>query len=187
MPDVLLDVVELDPGITRVARDYFQLEDRPNQRIFHEDARMFLNRESARGEMKYDAIFEDVFGSSYNIPFHMTTAECMARIRELMTPNGVFIVNIISAISGELFSGIYASIASAFPSVMIFPATFPNSANVRQNVMIVAIAGDVIPDREPADDYIAGLLRHRWTVPFEPSVAAFTDAFAPVERYAPRL
>jgi spermidine synthase len=186
-PDVSLDVVELDPGITRAARDYFHLEDRPGQRIFHEDARMFLNREAAKGELQYDAIFEDVYGSSYNIPFHMTTVECMARIRELIAPDGVFIVNIISAISGELFGGIYASIASAFPSVMIFPASYPNSANARQNVMIIAMASDTIPERSPADEYIARLLRHRWTVPYEPNADAFTDAFAPVERYAPRL
>jgi spermidine synthase len=186
-PDVSLDVVELDPGITRAARDYFHLTDRPGQRIFHEDARMFLNRETAKGELQYDAIFEDVFGSSYNIPFHMTTVECMEKIRGLIAPDGVFIVNIISAVSGELFGGIYASIASAFPSVMIFPASYPNSANARQNVMIIAMASETIPEREPADEYTASLLRHRWTAPYNPRVDAFTDAFAPVERYAPRL
>ncbi|MDR1885389.1 MAG: fused MFS/spermidine synthase [Synergistaceae bacterium] len=185
-PEVSLDVVELDPGITGAAREFFNLGDRPAQRIFHEDARMFLNREARRGELKYDAIFEDVFGSSYNIPFHLTTSECMKRIRELIAPDGVFVVNIISSINGELFSGIYSSIASAFPNIMIFPATYPNSAAIQQNVMIVALAGDVIPERPPADEYIASLLRHRWTAPFEPRIAAFTDAFAPVEKYALR-
>ncbi|MDR3332033.1 MAG: fused MFS/spermidine synthase [Synergistaceae bacterium] len=183
-PGVPLDVVELDPGITNAARAHFNLEDRPNQRIFHEDARMFLNRESRAGELKYDAIFEDVFGSSYNIPFHMTTVECMRRIRDLLPPDGVFIVNIISSIDGELFSGIYSSIAASFPSVMIFPATYPNSAATRQNIMIVALASETIPERTPANAYVASLLRHRWTAPFTPKIAAFTDAFAPVEKYA---
>jgi spermidine synthase len=183
-PDVNVDVVELDPGITDVARKYFNLADRPGQRIFHEDARMFVNRESVGGAAKYDAVFEDVFGSSYNIPFHMTTAECMRKIRAMMSDDGVFVVNIISSIDGELFSGIYASVASAFPTVMIYPATYPNSSRIRQNIMIVALANGNEPYRMPDDEYMASLLGHRWTNRFEPKTDAFTDAFAPVEKYS---
>ena len=183
-PGTAVDVVELDPGITDVARKYFNLEDRPGQRIFHEDARMFVNRESESGAQKYDAVFEDVFGSSYNIPFHMTTAECMRKIRAMMSDDGVFVVNIISSLDGELFSGIYASVASAFPVVMIYPATYPNSSRVRQNIMIVALANENEPYRAPDDDYMASLLAHRWTNSFVPKIDAFTDAFAPVEKYS---
>jgi spermidine synthase len=182
--DVAVDVVELDPGITKAARDYFYLEDRPGQTIFHEDARMFVNREAMRGERKYDAVFEDVFGSSYGIPFHLTTIECMGAVRSLLADDGVLVVNIISEINGELFAGIYSSIAAHFPTVLIFPATYPNSIAVHQNVMIVALCSPTIPDREPESDYIASLLAYRWTVPYEPRIAAFTDAFAPVEKYS---
>jgi spermidine synthase len=185
-PGVAVDVVELDPGITETARKYFGLRDRENHRIFHEDARNFINRESASGA-KYDAIFEDVFGSSYNIPFHMTTSECMGKIRSLLTDGGVFVVNIISSLDGELFSGIYSSIASAFPTVMIYPATYPNSVAARQNIMIVALASGDYPVRPSENDYMASLLAHRWTNRFEPKIAAFTDAFAPVEKYSLKL
>ena len=183
-PHVAVDVVELDPGITETARNYFFLADRPGQRIFHEDARIFLNRESAAGELKYDAVFGDVFGSSYSIPFHLTTIECMQKIRALLSDDGVFIVNIISPLDGELFSGIYSSIASVFPSVMIYPATYPNSMSVRQNIMIVALASENAPYRAPENEYMANLLLHRWTNRFEPNIAPFTDAFAPVEKYS---
>jgi spermidine synthase len=184
-PDVAVDVVELDPGITDVARRYFNLEDRAGQRIFHEDARMFLNRESKNGALKYDAVFEDVFGSSYNIPFHMTTSECMKNIRAMLADDGVFIVNIISSIDGDLFGGIYSSVASAFPVVMIYPATYPNVGGIRQNLMIVALASpNAPPYRIPDDEYMLSLLAHRWTNAFEPKIAAFTDSFAPVEKYS---
>ena len=182
-PEVAVDVVEIDPGITEVARNYFFLKDRPGQRIFHEDARIFLNRESTSGA-KYDAVFGDVFGSSYSIPFHLTTVECMRNVRAMLSDDGVFIVNIISSLDGELFGGIYSSIAAVFPSVMIYPATYPNSAGTRQNIMIVALASDDVPYRAPENEYVASLLLHRWTNLFEPKIAAFTDAFAPVERYA---
>jgi spermidine synthase len=182
-PDVSVDIVELDPGITDIAREYFYLTDRPGQAIYHEDARMFLNREAMSARGKYDAIFEDVFGSSYNIPFHMTTAECMSNVRDLLSPDGVFVVNIISSIDHNLFSGIYSGIAASFPAVMIFPATYPNDESRRQNIMIVALASSSSPEAEPESAYMARLLAHKWTRPFSPKIAAFTDAFAPVEKY----
>ncbi len=188
-PDVAVDVVELDPGITKAARDHFDLVDRPNQRIYHEDARQFLNREARLGERKYDAIFEDVFGSAYNIPFHLTSVECMRKVRALLAPDGAFVVNVIGSISGPqsgVFGGIYASIAQVFPKVMIFPATYPNGEYVLQNVMIVALPEDAAakPDRAPEDEHMATLLSHRWIRPYASAIPAFTDAFAPVERYS---
>ncbi|MDR0649328.1 MAG: fused MFS/spermidine synthase [Synergistaceae bacterium] len=182
-PEVSVDVVEMDPGITAIAREYFHLADRPGQTIYHEDARSFLNREAVSGKGKYDAIFEDVFGSSYNIPFHLTTAECMSKVRDLLAPDGVFIVNIISSIDHNLFSGIYSSIAASFPYVMIFPATYPNDESRRQNIMVVALASEPSHEPEPESAYMEKLLAHRWTRPFSAKIAAFTDAFAPVEKY----
>lgn len=190
-PNVAIDVVELDPGITKAARDYFNLVDRPNQSIYHEDARQFLNREAGLGERKYDAIFEDVFGSAYNIPFHLTSVECMKRVHALLEPDGVFVVNVIGSLRGRqsgVFGGIYASIAEVFPSVMIFPASYPDSEYALQNVMIVALGEEAAgkPEWASESEKMARLLAHKWTKPYTPGVAAFTDAFAPVERYSLR-
>jgi hypothetical protein len=49
--------------------------------------------------------------------------------------------------------------------------------------MIVAHTSDDVPYRAPENEYMASLLWHRWTNRFEPKIAAFTDAFAPVEKY----
>ena len=190
-PEVAVDVVELDPGITKAARDYFNLADRGNQHIYHEDARQFLNREARAGDRKYDAIFEDVFGSAYNIPFHLTSVECMRNVRALLAPDGVFVVNVIGSLSGPqsgVFGGIYASIAQVFPEVMIFPASYPNGEYTLQNVMIVALPEGSAkkPESSPESENMARLLSHRWTKPYAPKVAAFTDAYAPVERYSLR-
>jgi hypothetical protein len=53
--------------------------------------------------------------------------------------------------------------------------------------MIVALASEAIPDAASEDDYIKRLLAHKWTRDFSPKISAFTDAFAPVERYSLRL
>ena len=188
-PNVSVDVVELDPGITQAARDFFFLKDSPNLSIFHEDARIFLNRaaldESKQGH--YGAIFEDVFGSAYNIPFHLATVECMQNIQKILSKDGVFIVNVISSLEGEqsgVFHGIYSSIAEVFPKVLIFPASLPDDPTQPQNIMIVAFndANQEVNDTT-TDRYASSLLSHEWKKPFTPTVKAFTDSFAPIEKY----
>ena len=191
-PGVSFDVVELDPGITEAARHYFSIPEDPRLRIFHEDARAFLNREARdpgrRGS--YDAVFMDVFGSWYSIPFHLATVEAAQRMHDLLSPDGVLIVNVIASLQGPrsgVFHGIYAALESVFPRLLIFPASAsdPRYALSRQNLMIVAFRSRELPAVPPVPELaVVSLLEHQWLEHFEASVPAFTDAFAPVERYA---
>lgn len=188
--NVSMDVVELDPGVTEVAKQYFELKDDNNLRIFHEDARTFLNRESVENPGFYDAIFMDTFGSWTVIPFQMTTVETASRLKELLKPDGVLIVNIIASVLGPksgVFQGIYKAFQTSFPTMMIFPATAPDPkyAYALQNIVLVAMPGAMINTVAPESQFTE-LLSHQWLEPFTPdaSIPAFTDAFAPVERYA---
>ncbi|MDR1978657.1 MAG: fused MFS/spermidine synthase [Synergistaceae bacterium] len=194
LPTFSMDVVEIDPGITSTARKYFDLQDSPALSIHHEDARMFLNR-AARAPGRrgsYDAVFADVFGSWYSIPFHLTTLETAQAISDLLAPEGVLISNVISSLYGPrsgVLHGIYAALSRVFPRVLIFPASNSDRAfaQSRQNIMVVAFKSeDELPILPPYDPEIARLLSHRWSDPFISTVPPFTDAFAPVERYALR-
>lgn len=185
-PNVSIDVVELDPGITEAARKYFMLEDHNNLRIFHEDARTFLNRFNSE---QYDAIFMDTFNSATVIPFQLATVEAGEKLRSLLKPDGVLIVNIIGSVYGQksgVFHGIYKAFSKSFGTMMIFPANAPDPkyAYALQNLMLVA--GDIMPSEISAGDKYSELLSHQWLEPFTPDnvVPAFTDAYAPVERYA---
>lgn len=187
--DVSVDVVELDPGITETARKYFALHDNPNMRIFHEDARTFLNRAGREKIDPYDAIFMDTFNSATVIPFQLTTVEAGQKLRALLKPEGVLVVNIISSVYGPksgVFHGIYKAFSQSFGTMMIFPANAHEAKYARalQNMMLVA--GDIVPSSAASGDKYARLLSHQWLEPFvpDPVVPAFTDAFAPVERYA---
>ncbi|MDR1649884.1 MAG: fused MFS/spermidine synthase [Synergistaceae bacterium] len=203
-PEVSIDVVEIDPGITDTARKYFFLQDQgnPNIAIYHEDARIFLNRMAdvrmadariAGGQSQglYDAVFADVFGAWYSIPFHLATVEAARKMYDLLNEDGVLISNVISALEGPrsgVFDGIYAAVAQVFPKVLIFPAMSVDarSAGYRQNLMLVALKSEKTFDAAspPGNPEMARLLSYRWTPPFNPAVPPFTDAFAPVEHYA---
>ena len=189
-PDVSIDVVELDEGVTKAAREYFELKDDDRLRIFHEDARTFLNKAEYGQVQQYDAIFMDTFNSWTSIPFQMTTVETAERLRKFLKPDGVLIVNIIASLYGPksgVFHGIYKAFSNSFSTMMIFPANAPDPkyAYALQNLILVAM-GDTASTVSPIPDAkFAGLLSHQWLEPFTPdhNVPAFTDSFAPVERY----
>ena len=181
-PDVRVDVVELDPGVTTLAREYFELKDHPRQRIIAEDARTFLNR----NRETYDAILCDTFNSHYAIPFHLTTLEAVQRMHAALAPNGVVLVNLISALSGErsrLFHAMFATYTRVFPRVLAFAVRNPQDGASWQNVMLAAFASADEPRLTATDPDMAAMLAKRLDVPAGAGVAPLTDDYAPVDRF----
>ena len=182
-----IDVVEIDPGITRAAHDYFALPENPRLRIHHEDARVFLNRSAALAtSQRYDVIMGDTFSSNYNIPFHLGTVECAEKIKALLNDDGVFVCNIISAITGEegqIFRSIHAAFARVFPQLHVIPVSHPNQPSLSQNVMLVALK---TPRSIPLawDAEMHEILAKEYTGAVPQDIPALTDNYAPVERYA---
>jgi spermidine synthase len=188
-----LDVVELDPGMTRLARAYFQLPDDPRMRVYHEDARRFLNTNT----QQYDLIFVDVFNSYYSVPFQMGTQEAAQALCRALAPGGMMIMNIISSYSGEngrLFRAIHAAMAAAFPELHSFAVNNPEKLDGVQNIMLLALP-EKRPDLAAAfaggaahlSQRIQAMLRTRITQAVAQDLPALTDNFAPVERYAQAL
>lgn len=195
--DFSLDVVELDPGMTRVAQEYFKADlDDPRMRVFHEDARTFVNR--AAGEVPegayggYDLIFADIFNSWYTVPFHVGTEETARGIKRLLSRDGIYIMNIITAINGDngrLLRSIRNAFAAEFDDVHVFPVQSKFNGTMVQNVMLLAFReARPLPDphKDRVSPNLARLLANRWTSPFpapDADVPALRDDFAPVERY----
>ena len=185
-PNFHLDVVELDPGITKAAEDFFSLpKDDARMTIFHEDARTFLNRQAALPAEPYDLVFGDVFSSAYTVPFHVGTAEAAAKIHTLLAPDGLFVMNIISAIEGDkgqLLRALAASFATVFPTVELYQVHANANPALVQNVMLVASKTDGTPFATP-HPRIFQLVSQRLSKPLATDTPALTDDFAPVEKY----
>jgi spermidine synthase len=175
-----VDVVEIDPGMTDVARRFFFLKDDPRLNIHHEDARVFLNRRAVPdAEERYDVILLDTFNSHYAIPFHLCTVEAMRKVHDLLTDTGVAAMNIIGSFNGDtgrLFRAIHAGVSEVFPEVRVFAVSGKNP-DIVQNIILLAAKSPPVPGGHPLAE---------WEYSFTPSgdVPALTDDFAPVERYA---
>jgi len=180
-PEASIDVVEIDPGLTELARKHFGLKDDPRLRIIHEDARTFLNR----GEGRYDAIFCDAF-KSYSIPHQLATKEAAQKMYGLLSANGVVIMNVISSVEGDAGMFLRAEVAtmkSVFPKVLLYPVKDPDDPHLVQNIMLVALKSSGKVPYVNADAELDKFLHHLWINDLTDDMPVITDDFAPVERY----
>lgn len=178
-PNVSIDVVEINPDITNIAKDYFELEVSDRMNIYHQDARVFLNGT----EKKYDAIYIDAF-SGFSVPTHLTTIEFIESLYGHLTEHGVVIVNIPGFIEGpeaDFIRAEYKTYTSIFDYVNLYPVTY--DPEQFQNIMLVAQRE--ISNEPPIwhDDYY-DLIQHKWNKPlYTEDIPVLTDDYAPVDFY----
>ncbi len=182
-PEAKIDVVEIDPQMTEIARKYFGLRDDSRLNIFHEDGRIFLNR---AGSAKYDAVMVDAFGSLFSIPYQLTTVEAMREIHRVLDDRGLVIVNVGSAISGpasRFLQAEFATYRDVFKDVMLFKVRPERADGELQNVVLVACKDDCSGKLNSDDPAITSLLTRRYTSDFLSAEPPLTDDLAPVEYY----
>lgn len=149
--DKNMDVVEIDPKITDIAKEYFfldklidefNLEENKRLNIFSEDGRTFLNNNSK----KYDVIFNDSF--SGNTPAKtLTTKEAIEKIYNSLNKHGLYLTNVISSIDGKNSKFIKAEVntlKSVFKNVYVLPCKNLDDFSIVQNNMVVATDDDIV-------------------------------------------
>ena len=87
-PDVKIDAVEIDPDVTEVGRELFDLKGR-GITTHTADARPWLQRQ----HVKYDAILVDAYRQPY-IPFYLATQEFFDVVKERLAPGGTVAINV---------------------------------------------------------------------------------------------
>jgi spermidine synthase len=168
-----IDVVEIDPGMTQIARDHFRLTDDPRMRIFHDDGRMFINQAPSES---YDAILMDAFGSLFSVPTHLTTIEAVREFHRLLKPDGVLIFNLGGAVSGPASGFLKSELATyraVFPNVVLFKVN-PEYPDEKLQNLIIAATRSATPGPPPPKPPVP----NPETIA---KVAILTDDLAPVE------
>lgn len=181
-PGVAIDVVELDAGITALARSHFELKDDPRLKIIEEDARTFL-WSLQKNSTRYDVILCDVFTSHYSIPFHLVTVEAVNLMKTALTPGGVVLVNLLASPEGDssrFYKTLYKTFSTAFSEIDVYAVFDPNDSQQWQNIILAAFNGP--PPAMVEDVEMKKLLSHSITPPSS-TIPPFTDEFAPVDRY----
>ncbi len=93
-PETRIDIVEIDPAVVKVARQFFGFNPDQRVQVFEEDGRVFVKRAGKSGR-HYDLIMLDAFDHEY-IPEHLLTQEFLFEIKVLLTADGVLAANTFS-------------------------------------------------------------------------------------------
>jgi spermidine synthase len=103
-PKSEIDVVEIDPEITRVVQDYLGIPKDTKIRSINQDARWFVMNYKEEGT--YDLVFGDAF-NDLSIPYHLTTKEFALQLKRLLKPDGLLLANVIDSFKKGAFMPSY--------------------------------------------------------------------------------
>lgn len=186
-PEMKMDVLEIDPALTRIAEEKFRFS--PGNQVvpIHEDGRIFLNN----NQKKYDVIMGDAYRSLFSIPFHLVSKECMQLTAHALKEDGVLMVNILSPIAGpnrDLLQSVIQTCRTVFPEVIAFKPR-PDPEEKVQNIMIVCMKKKHVPGQLAVHPEIQKMLSAQ--IDLQKAVGnegtVLTDDFAPVEHYAEKM
>ncbi|HVT42827.1 MAG TPA: fused MFS/spermidine synthase [Thermoanaerobaculia bacterium] len=89
-PRAEIEVVEIDPEVTRTAHQFLGLPPTTAIRTINHDARWF----AIRARSTHDVILLDAF-NDLSVPFHLTTREFASELKRLLADDGILLVNVI--------------------------------------------------------------------------------------------
>jgi spermidine synthase len=137
-PNLDIDVVEIDPEVIEIAKNLFNVRENKTFHIHAQDGRLFLTRT----QNQYDVILLDAYYADA-MPFHLATREFFELAERKLTPNGIIVANLISAVtgnSGKIARAFVKTEKLTFPQVYVFAARRPENVSVEtiQNVIVIA-------------------------------------------------
>lgn len=177
-PTASITTIELDPAVVETARRHFRFEPDARNRVIVSDARRALRRDESR----YDFIVGDAYDGVRSIPAHLVTREFFTEIRDHLSRDGIYLMNVIGASEGHqavVFDAIRHTLASVFDELHIY-AAYDRPAEIINNLLIVA--GDTLPEPDArGDPVLARLLRTRVKPPPPADPVLLVDDYSPIE------
>ena len=176
-----ITVAEVDPEVTNIAvRDFWF--DPASAQVLHVDARVALARDPAR----YDIIIGDAF-TDIAVPQHLITQEFFELVRERLTPEGSYLMNVVDYEDNlQTLGAMLRTLETVFPVLEVWVEQRQPVKGERM-VFIIAAGNAATPESsfitrapDPArfgalSDTMVASLKARDSL-------ILTDDFAPIDR-----
>ncbi|MCS7280931.1 MAG: fused MFS/spermidine synthase [Desulfobacterota bacterium] len=133
-PNAKIDVVEIDPEVTKVAYEHLGLPRNTRIRTFNTDGRWYV----MNCKEKYDVVFLDAY-NDLTVPYHLTTKEFLTQVNNIMTEDGILLSNIIDNFQkGEFLPSYIHTLKRVFGEEKVFLLSVsPNFEDLRISTFIV--------------------------------------------------
>ena len=126
------DVVDIDPKVVEIAKDYFGFK--TAGKVVVSDARYFLGETGK----KYDYIIVDVFNGD-TTPGHLLSLEAFRLMKEKITDKGMVAFNVIGDLRKPfIVASVVKTLKEVFNTVRIYPEFTPEEGAGFGNIAIVA-------------------------------------------------
>lgn len=143
-PESVIDVVEIDPGVTRVNYEKLFLEPTTAIVTHNFDARIYM--QNINIEDTYDIIYADVF-NDISVPYHLTTKEFNEKIKSHLKPEGFYVANIIDEFEkGSFLSSYVNTLQDTFLHIYLAPLDNEWQKNASHRNTFVVISGEKVLD-----------------------------------------
>ena len=160
--DCRVDVVEVDPQITKIARDYFGLDLLDERcggpdaggrlRSLAMDARKFLEKE---GSGRYDLICNDCFSGQEPV-MSLLGPDAARRVHRLLEDQGgCYLSNVVSALEGPesaLLREVCGNLGEVFSHVYVLPCGADEPYDQDNNVVVATDSPLELPGSYPLFD-----------------------------------
>lgn len=180
LPDAKIDVVEIDPAVTRVAEKYFNFKQGPNIKVAEVDGRVFVKR-AVREKKTYDIVMLDAFDHEY-IPEHLLTQEFLQEVKQLLHPGALLVANTFSSsglydyesVTYQKVFGEFYNLKTQNRVIIARNGPLPTLAEITKNTEVFEAA--LAQFRMSADDVVP-LFSKR--VDWDPKARVLTDQYSP--------
>ena len=148
-PKAGIDVVEIDPEVTRVAHEYLGIVKDSRIHSYNEDGRWFVMNCKEKG--RYDFIFGDAF-NDLSIPYHLTTKEFVMQLKELLQPDGLLLANVIDSFKvGQFMPSYIRTLEEVFGKGNVYLITLTSDFDAMGISTYVVVAS---PKKLDMEDFI---------------------------------
>lgn len=118
IPDAEIDVVDIDPDVVEVAREFFFFDPGDKIKVHISDGRSFIQKTALdTPDKKYDMVILDAFNSS-STPKHLLTKEFLRELMLILAPSGVVATNVLT--DNRMFHSILKTYRKVFKRCYLF-------------------------------------------------------------------
>jgi spermidine synthase len=136
-PRMTIDVVDIDPGVVEVAKEFFGFREDASLHAYVEDGRRYIEK----CKKPYDIIFLDAYGAD-NIPYDLATKEFLQAVRRALDPKGVVASNVWSSGGNPLYDAMVRTYQEVFDDL------YAIEVKNRGNKILLALPREGRIDRE---------------------------------------
>jgi len=143
-PQSHIEVVEVDPEVTKAAIKAFGLSEKSDIEIHHLDARNYIedrirHKKQGEGISSFHLIFNDtIFGLA--VPYHLTTYEYNGKMRQLLKPEGMYVTTLVDSIKSPKFlTAMISTLNETFPyTYVLLPGERENYKSGYKTFVVMA-------------------------------------------------